>query len=176
MANTLDQSYDVAEDASFRIGTITATGEVKEAQSFTPSVTGFITRITVKLAKNGSPVGNVVMTIEADSGGSPSGTPLATATAKDASTLTGSATYYDFDFSSPYNATSGVAIWYVLAGTYAQSDTDNTKTYGTGASGYAGGASKVYNNTSWSANAADLNFKEYYDPSLATGAKLFVFI
>lgn len=162
MGYVLDQSYNVAEDSSFRIGTIDATGEVKEAQSFTPTITGPINRITVKLAKNGTPSGNIVMTLEADSAGSPSGTPLATATSLSCASITSSPVYYDIDFPTPFTATAGVVYWYVLAGTFTQSDTDNVKTYGNSAAGYAGGVPKTWNGASWSsALSADFVFLEY---------------
>ncbi|QQG43386.1 MAG: hypothetical protein HYW45_04320 [Candidatus Daviesbacteria bacterium] len=171
--NKLDQSYDVLEDSSARINTTNATGEVKQAQSFKPSVSGYITKVSVKLKREGSPVGNVYMTICADSGGSP-GAILATSANIDASTIvTSGATYYDFDFPIPYNGLSEVIYWYVLQGTWAQSDIDILKTYGSTALGYTRGVGKTWNGTSWSAALSiDFNFKEYYDPSSFYGGMI----
>jgi len=69
-----------------------------KAQSFTPTVSHAITRISLELMKMGSPSGNVVVHLRnTDSNGLPTGADLATGQIPCSAVTSGSANWYDFD-------------------------------------------------------------------------------
>lgn len=79
-----------------RVGTA---GRTKESTSFTPASSYVITRVSVKIAKENGPVGNAHLALYADDGGGLPGALLATSTTSiDASTLSTTPAYVDFDF------------------------------------------------------------------------------
>jgi len=87
--------------------------------TFTTTVSGFITKIRVKLAKTGSPTGNITCQIFATDGAEtfPTGSALATAdnTLEVSSVTTNtSGNWEEFTFSSPLAATAGVIYCWTL--------------------------------------------------------------
>jgi hypothetical protein len=77
------------------------------AVRYQPASAVAVSSFTARLKRVGSPVDNLVATVEADSSGSPSGTPLGTSTAVVMSTI--GTTYQDvtFTFSTPVTLTAG---------------------------------------------------------------------
>jgi hypothetical protein len=111
------------------------------------------------------------VTLEADSGGSPSGTPLATSDKMDASLVgnTGVDQTLRFAFRTPYTDTTSQVVWIVLQGDYTRSDANFVTWRGVVAGGFAGGSSKDFNGTSWSAtpgaNGLDRDFRYWHEAS-----------
>lgn len=80
-----------------------------KGQTFTPSTSGNLDRISAVLAKDGSP-GTITMYVYASSGGYPTGTVLGSASMPDSSFSSrgsGTPTSTNFDFSSPIAVTAG---------------------------------------------------------------------
>lgn len=134
--------------------TISATAEFgntsgsnrRYADTFTPSESGGLTRITTRLqAISGGYTGSVTVTIQADSGGSPSGAVLGTATKASVST---SMTEYDIDFAAPVGLTSGVTYWIIY------DSTEPGERYRLNVSG--AGTSYEYNGTVWNAQVGEV--------------------
>lgn len=104
--------------------------------------------------------GNVWVTIEADSSGSPSGTALATSDTVSAAGLPFEMTYQQFTFSAALPLLDkDTTYWVVVQGDYSVSSTlylqwanDSTD------SGYAYGSPKSYDGASWSAVTGDMIF------------------
>ena len=122
----------------------------KIAQSILPGQSRGINRVTVNLGKVGSPVDNVKLSVQTDSGGSPSGTELASTTL-DGSTLTGAGA--DKDFNLTVFASSASLIWVVLERSGAN-DAVNYYFADTSTDAYTGGTQKVYNGSTWGAGGA----------------------
>ena len=136
-----------------------ATARTRIAQSFKLDSAQAVEFVQLFMGANGSPTDNVSITIEADSGGSPSGTALAT------SALTNGA-YFDtwswhtFKFNSLVQLSAATTYWLVVrrsgavdAGNYYQLRSDGS------APTYADGEAKSYNPAVWSALNSDLIFK-----------------
>lgn len=66
-----------------------------------------VSQITLRLSKGGSPTDNLVVELQSDSGGNPSGSVLATSAVIAGSTLTTSGVDYTFTFPTPYSAAAG---------------------------------------------------------------------
>ena len=143
----LDQSQ-TTRDATRPVGEADATTKNnKLAQSFTA---GNINSTGVELNKQadtGTFSGTVTISLQADTAGSPSGTPLATVTINNAAWLLQNAGSFLARWGTAYNAmTVGATYWYVIQTT--TSDNSNHPNLGTNsAGGYAGGGVKLNNTT-----------------------------
>jgi len=131
------------------------------AQSFIPTKTKIRGVKLYKSANTGTFTGNVVVTLKADSAGSPTGSALATATITNI--VYNGLTVGEFEalFASEYaSLVVGSLYWIVI--TPSTSDTSNHPNLGTNtAGGYTSGSVKYYNGTDgWVAVAnIDLYFK-----------------
>lgn len=168
MANILDQSYDPTTNFEFQLRFASNNG-VKAAQGFTPTITAKIPSIELKLDKNGTPSGNIWVTIEANNAGAPSGTPLATSS-NVAVTGLGVEAFTPFTFATPVQLTSGVLYWAVLQGDFAFSTSNNigVRTRQQASDGYVSGPFSLNDGTNWvlqdgGGTFYDQGFKEYYD-------------
>ena len=86
----------------------------KLAQTFTPSVSGTLDQVMLRLAKNGSP-GTLNIDIFETAGGMPTGSSLASATFSDSTSgLSGSYTNFDIVFTSPASLVAGMKYAIVL--------------------------------------------------------------
>lgn len=146
------------------VNTTTPTGgagtDVYVAQSFinvNPNLSGLG---IYKSADTGSYSSLMTITLEADSAGAPSGTPLATVTISNDTWLALPVGFNYLNFASPYTATPGSTYW--IKFNVGVSDGSNHPNIGTNsAGGYANG-SVVHssNGSTWSAIATiDLAFK-----------------
>jgi hypothetical protein len=157
----LDQSQTTqTTNGPLRFG---ATTNVKEGQSFKPGVTGSLDFAEIFAFRNGAPSGRVWLTVEADSGGVPSGVALATSDKLDASVWNAGSQWVRFVFRSPATLTSATTYHLVLQGDYAISGVNYISWYyAAGGSTYANGAFYIYDGTTWSTSAAaDYAFKTY---------------
>lgn len=103
------QTSDDGNAATF----FTTSNNAKIAQSFQLATAGEVPFVITKQAKVASPTGNMWLTIEADSSGAPSGTPLATSDKIDVSKLATSAQEILFPFRSPASLSASTTYWLV---------------------------------------------------------------
>lgn len=133
----------------------------ERGQTFTLDANKTIKSIKVKLSKVGSPTGNLTLTLKATSSGLPTGSALATATI-DVSTLTGTATLYEFVLGTPYAATAGVYCFYLTPDAGGTDSGNAPKYHYDNAAGYSDGASIYTESGSWYQDTArDWHFKVY---------------
>lgn len=131
-------------------------------QSFIANETGTLPKVSVLLAKNGSPSSNLTVRIMTNSSGKPSNTTLASATI--APSLVGTtASWIDVAFSSPASLTNGTTYWLLLD--YGSNSTSNywKWRYDSGA-GYTSGTGKYTGaccsgSPTWTDISSDLAFK-----------------
>lgn len=131
------------------------------AQSFIPAKTKIRGVNLYKAADSGTFIGTIVVTLQADSSGSPSGTPLATRTFTNAEWLLKPVGDIEAIFTSEYaSLTPGGLYWIVIDP--STSDNTNHPNFGTNtAGGYSSGSAKYKNTTDgWVAiSTIDLYFK-----------------
>jgi hypothetical protein len=163
----LDQSFtSVDTSRALRLATSTPTDKI--AQGFQVATAGKVEFVDVAIIKQGTvPISNVWVTIETDSAGSPSGIVLATSDKMDASKFgaTSGGPLSRFVFRSPATLSTSTQYHLVLQADYARSDVNTLNWSGLVAGGYANGASKDFNGTTWSAtpgaSGLDRDFKIY---------------
>ena len=158
-----DTSFTTARDGSPSLRLLTGTTSDKLAQGFQLATAGKVEFVDVGIIRANSPTGNVWFTIEADSSGNPSGTPLATSNKYDVSRLsTAAGGFVRFPFRTPATLSASTQYHLVFQGDYTRSDTVVAQWDGVIAGGYANGSAKQYNGSAWSAAAvADFRFKIY---------------
>lgn len=158
-SDTPDQSWSV-QNSGFNIGDTAAHADV--AESFKPSTTGTLTRLTLNLKKTGAP-GDLAIKIVTDNSGKPSKTVLASGTLS-ASLVTSAYGFADVTLGSTPVVTAGQTYWIIAA---ASVSAVNYFTWGLdSSSGYSGGASKYSSNwnassPAWTAITGDLDFAMY---------------
>jgi hypothetical protein len=155
-----DQSQ-TTQDAVSAFGEADSTGlRNLVAQSIIPARTKQKGVYIYKTADTGTFTGTVTITLEADSAGSPSGTPLATQTISNIEWVNQAVGEIEVLFASEYSATIGTTYW--LVADTSTSDSSNHPNIGTNsAGGYTSGSMKYKNTTDgWVAIATtDLYFK-----------------
>ncbi len=121
---------------------------------------GILRDVSVTMNKVGTPTGQLWLTVESDSAGSPSGVELARSQKVDVSLLSTSSQNIVFVFrsASPFSYTAGTQyhlVWNssvtVNASNYLQIRQQNTSVY-------AGGQVKTYNGSAWAGATADAVF------------------
>ncbi|MGL4296266.1 MAG: hypothetical protein ACRCTG_11160 [Aestuariivirga sp.] len=161
----LDEEYTTGEDATQGLRSAVDNSTIRIAQGFQVSTAGPLEFIDVKLIKTGTPTGNFWFTIEANSGGVPSNTPLATSDYYDASRITTSATWVRLPFRTPYSVSAATQYHLVMYGDYTVSATNYLGWRMDGsAAGYANGSKALYDSDgpTWTADTDDdLLFKVY---------------
>jgi hypothetical protein len=135
-----------------------AAAQTRLAQSFTSDSAQTITAARFRIAKTGSPTDDVVCALQADSGGVPSGTDLASATVVNAN-IPGTAAWLTWDL--PDTALSaGTTYWLVLRRTGAVDAVNGYTIASHSAAPYPFGSFASWNGTSWTADASrDLAFE-----------------
>lgn len=126
------------------------------AQSFTPSVTASISSIITTLKKYAAPVDNLVIRIETNNAGNPSGTLVdanATFTISGA-TLTTSHANYTINAAGNFTLTAGTTYWMHCTRSGARDLTNNYAVGAVTAGGYSGGQIKSNDSGVWGAGAA----------------------
>lgn len=146
----IDVSFTTTTDASRGLRRATSTATDKLAQGVQFATSNPVHFVDLKLNRN-AVSGNVWVTLEADSSGNPSGTPLATSNKVQISGMPNSSTLYRFHFRSPYIVTASTQYHLVLQADYTRSDTVDVLWDGVVAGGYANGSAKEFNGTTWSA-------------------------
>jgi len=156
---TIDQQQTTgAASSSLRSGPTT---NIKLAQSFQVSSSGPLPFIDISIGRTGSLTGTFWITVEASSGGNPSGTALATSDKLDAGAVPATATQWiRFPFRSSPTFTSATTYYIVLQGDYATNGTAYVAWNQATTNVYANGQHYTFNGSSWTATAtADFQFK-----------------
>jgi len=155
--NVIEQVTGADSTTSLRTG---ATTNVKIAQKITVGGSNItVNRATLFLTLINNIDGilyqdgeTVTVTIETDSAGAPSGTPVTngTSTSRLAYDIDPKGGWEEFDFSSNVTLTASTVYWIVLQGTYTASTTDYIKwSKDSTSGGYASGDGATYDGTNW---------------------------
>ena len=141
-----------------------ASANTRLAQGFQLSTAGAVIAAEMTFGKTGTAIGSVWVTIEADSGGDPDGTPLQTSDSLAVPDITDSATAYTrFTFPAPVQLSASTQYHLVMHGSYAIDGSNYVVWRGNSAGAYASGSSKDYSGAAWSAatNSTDFMFRLY---------------
>jgi len=169
---TIDQSLTTTSDLGPTLRKVTGGTATKIAQSFIPALAGPLTSVELEISKTGSPTGLIWVTLEADSAGEPSGTPLATSRVMDVARLPTDKARMRFLFDTNTSVSLSTTYWVVYQGDYTPSDTNYTTWWGIIAGGYANGIAKEFRGA-WSTCQSqtgnqDLWFKTFVQSTPAT--------
>ena len=130
---------------------------------FAAGATGRLTKVALNFKNTASGTGPIIVQIQSDSGGSPSGTVLASSSIP-AATPTGSYAYIDVRFIEAPQITSGTSYWIVC---YIQDDGTNNYKWSSTTNATTAKTS-TDSGVTWSTTAFDLNYKTYYSTDSAT--------
>lgn len=172
MADVLDQS----QTNSGNLNTIrfNATTNVKVGQSFVPSVTAELSKMTFKNKRIGSPSGSVWAELYDDNGSGLPNTQLATSDTRNVTTISTSETDYDWVFSGANRVelSSGTKYHVVMSGDWSFSTSNGIQIATTSASDDYASGDHIYYTTSWNAYTPDdMYFKSYYDDTTLSGGE-----
>jgi len=133
----------------------TVNPNVRVAMSFTPNVSGNLTSVEIRAFKTSTPSGNMWLTLEANTAGDPSGTPLATSRKYD-TTRAVLTTHYPirFAFDNAAAVVAGTSYFWVFNSDYTASATafmnvSFSTQAANGAGGVNPGVPKGYNGSAW---------------------------
>lgn len=159
---TVDQQ-SLVQNSSFNIGD--TTGHTNVAQSFKPSESARLAKVSLNLKKTGSP-SDLTVKIVTNSGGKPSSTVLATGVVP-SSSVTASYGFVDVAFSGSTVLTEDVVYWIVAT---ASVNASNYFIWGRDSGGGYSRGSAAYSGTSvsWSNITGDLDFKLYLSGELTS--------
>jgi len=146
------------EDASQGIRSAVDNSTVKVAQGFQVDTAGPVEFVDVKLIKTGTPTGNIWFTIEADSGGVPTNTPLATSDKLDVSRISTTATIIRIPFRTPVSLSAATQYHLVAQGDWAVSAANFISWRMDGsAAAYANGSKALYDSdtVTWTTDTDD---------------------
>lgn len=158
--DTVADQQSTARNADYKIADTSAHANV--AQSFTPSASASLARISLNLKKTGNP-SDLTIKIVSDNAGKPSNTVLASGTIA-ASSITASYGFADVTLDSTPAVVSGTKYWIIAVGTVSSV---NYFTWGLDTSGgYTPGAAKYssnwnLSNPTWTSITGDLGFMMY---------------
>ena len=160
-----DQSLTTTTDTGITVRKLSGGTATKVAQSFIPALAGPLTSVELEVSKTGSPTGLIWVTLEADSGGFPSGTPLATSRVMDVSRLPTDKARMRFLFDTNTSVSLSTTYHIVYQADYTVSDANYTTIWGLASSGYANGSANEFR-VAWFTSvslggAADLWFKTF---------------
>lgn len=133
-----------------------ATGGEQVACKFTPQAAVTATTIFATIFKVNAPTDNILIEIQTDTAGSPSGTPVSNGTSNGVAGTglsTTTPTYQTFTFASAFTLTANTPYWVVFKRSSTLSNTDYyaISSYDT-SSDYASFVGKYYNGTTWSSS------------------------
>jgi hypothetical protein len=158
-AATPDQEWTV-ENGSINLGDASTRAAV--AQSFRPSATEAINKVSLYLKKVGTP-GDIAIKIVTDNGGKPSNTVRASGTLP-ASSVSGNYAFVDGNLSTAPTLTGGTTYWIIAvapvnASSYFVWGRDTADAYAAGTGKTS--ANWSANNATWAATNSDLDFKAW---------------
>ena len=160
-AESINQQQTTVNEESSKLDT---TSRTHVAQSFTPSVTGKVTKIQIHLwvGSSSTPTDHLKLSIQAGSS-NPDGTALSNVVTINANSLTTSAAEYTYTFSTEPNLTSGTTYWIVLERDTPASDGGYKLNRNTDGTAYSGGRLRYKESGTWEdvAGDDDCTFKVY---------------
>ncbi len=156
----LDLDITAGEDATQGIRSAVDNSTVRVAQGFTPVTAGKLVFLDVELIKVGTPTGNIWFTIEANNGGVPSNTPLATSWKFDVSRIptTAGGTTMRIPFLVPATVSAATLYHVVAYGDWTVSATNYVGWRMDGsAAAYAGGSKALFDSdtSTWTTDTDD---------------------
>jgi hypothetical protein len=160
-ANRLVVTEQTTVDASTALRD--ASARTKIAQSFQVSSAGTLRAALLQWGKTGTPTGGNVefwVTVEADSAGDPSGTPLATGAKLLATDVNTTARGYAHTFfgAQAISLPASTTRWLVAQGDFTLSGANYLAASRNSAGGYGSGSAKSFDGSIWSALSGDLAF------------------
>ena len=135
----------------------------KAAQSIQVARAGKLTHVDMRMNRLGTIATSFWMTIEADSSGAPSGTPLATSDKFHAADITTTTQDVRFNFRTPLTVATSTTYWMVLQGDWTADTVNFIRLYGNAAGGYANGTASWSNADAsvWTDVTGDLYFRPF---------------
>ncbi len=160
---TINESFEDAYTTDYGIGGETGTFE-QQAQSFSTSKNVYSPKISVNIKKVGTPTDDIILEIQTDSSGKPSGTLVHenASVALDSSEISASFSYVDFDF--PWNVRlNATTTYHIVMRRTASRDSSNIIRWSVkSGNAYSGGSQNERNSGTWSTDTnIDFNFKVY---------------
>jgi len=157
----LDEDVTAGEDGQHALRD--AAARTRLAQGFQVDTAGPLEFIDVKILKTGSPTGNFWFTVEANAGGVPSNTALATSDKYDVSRLTTTAEWVRIPFRTPYSVSAVTQYHLVLYGDFTVSAVNYMSWRAdTTAAAYSKGSKAAYDGATWTTDTDDdFVFKVY---------------
>ena len=159
------KSYDLNQSQStlaypINVPLRSSVNDERRATPFTPSVTGSVPFIDIGLWKVLAPTGQFWITIEATSGGVPSGTPLATSDKIDVSLLTTTSPGMNIrmPFRTPASLTASTQYWIVFYGNFTISATNYVKI----SNNNTASTTASYNGATWTTGAGTAIYFKHY--------------
>lgn len=150
----LDEEVSAGEDGQHLLRD--ATARTKLAQGVQVDSAGLLEFVDVKLVKVGAPTGQYWVTVEANSGGVPSNTPLATSDKYDVSRLTTTAGWVRLPFRTPAALSASTQYHLVLQGDFTVSAVNHLGWRAdTTAAPYARGAKAAFDGSTWTTDTDD---------------------
>lgn len=163
--------YDANDDSQYGLR-INTNDNIKLAQSVTTAgAARTVNSIKLKLKRNGTiTAGKVVyVTVESDSSGTPSGTPVTNGTSANVlcTAISGTAGWIEFTFATAMTLSVSTKYWIVLQGDYDVSGTNYIEwKIDSGGSSYTDGDAFIFDSSWISAGAGiDFMFRMYRDSS-----------
>lgn len=160
--NLNDQSnlFAGASARMLRLATGTATDQLAQGIKFATS--GPLAYVDLALRANGTPTGNVWVSIQASSSSHADGTPLATSDKINVALLpTLGAWVIRLVFRTPFSVVATTQYHLVLEGDYTRSDANNVEWEGDPSNRYANGIAQQYNGAAWSVATGVADFAFY---------------
>ena len=157
----LDEEVIAGEDGQHLLRD--ASARTRLSQGFQVDTAGPLEFVDVKIVKVGSPTGNFWVTIEANAGGVPGNTALATSDKYDVSRLTTTAVWVRLPFRTPYSVSAATQYHLVLYGDFTINGSNHIGWRAdTSAATYAKGSKAAYDGATWTADTDDdFMFKAY---------------
>lgn len=158
----LDEAYTSGIDGQHALRD--AAARTRLAQGFKVDVAGPCEFVDIQLLRTGTPSGQFWVTIEANNGGVPSGTPLATSDKYDALRLdTAAGRWVRLPFRTPASLSAATQYHLVLYGNFTVSASHYLAWRAdTGSAAYGNGAKAAYDGATWTTDTDDdFAFKVY---------------
>lgn len=145
------ESYIAGEDTFYHVF-----GASWYAQGFTPAVGHTISRVRLRMSKDGAP-GTVTVSIRASTGSVPTGADLAVGTIDGDAKLKTAKEWHEIDFTTPFVLVVSTQYWIVVRSAGADTDNDVQLALDATSPTYAGGTAAVSSDSGvgWGATATD---------------------
>lgn len=153
------ETKDISQEATSGASTFNINTTTQLAQKFTPTQSGRLTKVDIKLANTTAATGVIRCELWTDSSNKP-GSKIASSSIAE-TTPTGTAAYHSFYYNEAPSITAATSFWLVV---YVQSVATNTYALSTTTAG-TDSLSTTNGGASWTANTFALNFKQYYTTS-----------